>query len=280
MTRTLTFTSAAALLAAVGTTAIAQETVFGTGAATATNEDLRDSISDDFTREVDTFSNRGRALGFDGSVAVRGSVSSGNSDVTNIGIGADLGYFDGVNGYGLELAYSYSEAGGTVDENSITYDFEYRRDFSSAFFGFAKLQGSADEIDAGDLLSDTYVGFGAGYRIYDTNDVQWTVQAGPGYRVSSFDGLASGDADVEEGAFAVSSNYFNRLQPGTVLSMDTDVIASESDTVVFNKLALTQNVSDQLALRTSLDTEFHTDPAAGRDDTDNTFGVSLVYSFN
>lgn len=62
--------------------------------------------------------------------------------------------------------------------------------------------------------------------------------------------------------------------------MDTDIIGSDSYTVVYNDLGVNVSMTDTLALRTSLVTEYHTDPAAGRDDTDNNFGVSLVYNFD
>ncbi len=39
-------------------------------------------------------------------------------------------------------------------------------------------------------------------------------------------------------------------------------------------------MTDQLALRTSLLTEYRTDPLPGFKDTDNTLGVSVVYTFN
>lgn len=271
--RLFTFTSAAVLLAGA---AFAQETVLSTGAAGERNDDLLDAVEEDFVREVDTLDNRGRPTGFNGSLAARGTLSDGNTDSVDIGIGANFGYFDGVNGYGLELSYSFGETDGVVTEESLVYDLEYRRDFGSRFFGFGKVQGSFDDFSS--FGNDTFVGFGAGYRIFDTQDLQWTVQGGPGYRVADLTDPLS--TDIEEGAFAISSNYFNAFSVGTSVSMDTDVIISESDTVVFNSLALTQNINSSLALRTSLDTEYHTDPAAGFDDTDNTVGVSLVYSFN
>ncbi|GAD56894.1 hypothetical protein MBELCI_2946 [Limimaricola cinnabarinus LL-001] len=43
---------------------------------------------------------------------------------------------------------------------------------------------------------------------------------------------------------------------------------------------MTVSMSDALAMRTNLYTEYRTDPEPGFDDTDNTLGVSIVYSFN
>ena len=64
------------------------------------------------------------------------------------------------------------------------------------------------------------------------------------------------------------------------MTNDTDIITSSSDTVVYNDLALSVSMTDSLALRSSILTEHHTDAAVGDKSTDNTFGLSLVYSFN
>ncbi len=276
MTKFVTLTSIAALTAVLGTASFAQETALNTSGAADQNEDLRDSIADDFERDaVNENSNRGRALGFAGSVAASGSIADGNSDSANVGIGVDLGYYDGVNGYGLELAYAYSEADGVVDKDQLTYEFEYLRDFSPALFGFAKVQGNYQGLDA--VGDDVFVGFGVGYRIYDTADLQWTVQAGPGYRVASLTDL---DTDVEGGAIGISSNYYNRIDANSAISVNTDIIVADDNTALINNIAFTQNVSNALALRTSLETKYNSDPLGNAENTDNTLGVSLVYSFN
>ena len=85
---------------------------------------------------------------------------------------------------------------------------------------------------------------------------------------------------MNEGAVSLSSDYFARLNEAVSFSMDTDIITSDSDTVVFNDAGINVALNNQLAMRTSLVTEYHTDPDVGRDDTDNSLGVSLVYNLN
>lgn len=256
--------------------AFAQTAFDNTNMAEDRNEALTDSIEDDFERDTDRFGNRGRKLGFDGSVALRGTATSGNSDDAFIGIGSNLGYYDGTNGYGLQLNYTYAEDEGDTTEDSLFYDLEYTRDFTQRAYGFAKVQGTVDEFSA--YESDTFVGVGAGYWIYDQPDLAWAIQGGPGYRVADLDSAL--DADFEEGALSVSSIFSYQISPTTFLTNDTDVIASDSDTVVYNEIGLNVAMSDRLALRTSIGTEYHSEPRDGFDDTDNTFGVSLVVGLN
>lgn len=267
----------AATAALIASSASAQNLIGRDTVAGDRNEDLIEAIEDDAERELDRFGNEGRPQGFTGSVALRGIIQSGNTETTNIGIGTDMNYVTGPNGVELQLNYAYSDDDETDAEESLFYGLEYTRDLNPQFFGFAKLQGSADSATDAQYETDTFLSFGAGYRIFNEADTQWSVQAGPGYRFAELNDVT--DGDVSEGAFGVSSDYAQKLTETVFVTNDTDVIWSESDTVVFNDLALSVAMTDTLALRTSVLTEFHTEPGTA-EDTDNTFGVSLVYSFN
>lgn len=285
----------------------------GQSAVEDRNEDLADDIEEDFERDIDRFGNEGRALGFDGSVALRATAATGNDEAANVGIGANFGYFDGVNGYELSLAYAFTESedrfGNTVtDQDNLLYDLQYTRDFNPSLYGFVKLQGShSGDEDEGETFfdadgnpiaedlnaereNDVFLGFGAGYRFVNTPDVQWSVQAGPGYRFADFsnidDAIVGGDLvegegeDIEEAAFSISSAYFQRINETVFLTNDTDIITSDSDTVLYNDLGVSVAMSNALALRTSIQTEYHTDRLPGEEATDHIVGVSLVYNFN
>ncbi|MDO6591736.1 DUF481 domain-containing protein [Loktanella sp. D2R18] len=267
----------AAIAAIIASSASAQNLIGRDTVAGDRNEDLIEAIEDDAERELDRFGNEGRPDGFTGSVALRGIAQSGNTDTTYIGIGSDMNYVFGPNGIELQLNYAYSDDDETDAEESLFYGLEYTRDLNPQFFGFAKLQGSADSATDAQFESDTFLSFGAGYRVFNDADRQWSVQAGPGYRFAELNDVT--DGDVSEGAFGVSSDYAHKLSETVFVTNDTDVIWSESDTVLFNDLALNVAMTETLALRTSVLTEYHTEPGTA-ENTDNTFGVSLVYSFN
>ncbi|GGL75885.1 DUF481 domain-containing protein [Wenxinia marina] len=281
--KNLAYFGAAAIAAfTVGTAASAQ---VGLGAGPATdaaelNEDLIEDIEDDAERDIGRFGNEGRPQGFTGSLALRATAASGNTDNYNLGIGTDLGYVAGPNGFELQLNYSYGEEDGVRTDESLFYTAEYTRDFTPRFFGYAKLQGSIDDFSS--YQSDTFLTVGAGYRIYNTPTMQWSVQAGAGYRYAEFNDFTDSltDLDFSEPAVALSSDYAHRLTETVYVTNDTDVLWSDSDTVVFNDLALSVAMTDTLALRTSVLTEYHSDPLPGFEDTDNTYGVSVVYNFN
>ena len=217
----------AAIAAIVASSASAQTLIGRDTVAGDRNEDLIEAIEDDAERELDRFGNEGRPQGFTGSVALRGIIQSGNTDSTNIGIGSDMNYVFGPNGIELQLNYAYSDDDDSDAEESLFYGLEYTRDLNTDVFGFAKVQGSADSATDAQYETDTFVSFGAGYRVFNEADRQWSVQGGPGYRFAELNDIT--DGDVSEGAFGVSSDYAQKLSDTVFVTNDTDVIWSESD---------------------------------------------------
>ena len=117
-------------------------------------------------------------MGYDGSLALQASATSGNTDTATLGLGANMGYYDGTNGYEITMNYQYSKNGGTVDEDSLLYDLEYTRDFGAAYYGFAKLQGTVESIPFD--TTDNFLGFGVGV----TKSMTRVTSSGP-YKVAS-----------------------------------------------------------------------------------------------
>ena len=269
---------ALALVSALFATSVHAQSLIGReSVAGDRNEDLAEAIEDDAERDLDRFGNEGRVQGFSGTFALRGTAQTGNTESQDLGIGSDLNYVWGPNGVELQLNYAFSDDDSSESEESLFYSLEYTRDFNLRTYGFAKVQGSVDSATDAAYESDTFVTFGAGYRVLNDADSQWSVQAGPGYRVANLNDIAS--ADVDEGAFGVSSDYARRLTDTVFVTNDTDIIWSDSDTAVFNDLALSVAMTNTLSLRTSVLTEYHSDVTAPSKNTDNTFGVSLVYAF-
>jgi putative salt-induced outer membrane protein len=275
MTKSATLMIAAAFASFVAGTATAQSTAFGNqDRVTDAIDDIEENVQDSFDRDLRTFGNEGRALGFTGSISARATATDGNTDTADIGLGARFGYFDGVNGNEVTLAYTYSADNGEATENSVLAGYDYTREFGSNVYGFGKAIVAYDEF--GSFERDAFVGAGVGYRIFNTEALQWSIQAGPGYRLAK----DAAGIEVEEFAFSVSSDYLTRFSDTLFLTNDTDVLASDSDTYVTNELGLNVSMTDTLALRTSILTEYRSNPQPGFESTDNTLGVSVVYTFN
>lgn len=270
----------AVITGVLASSATAQTTAFdGAGGADSAIEDLEDAIEDDAERDIDGFGTEGREIGSYGSLAFRSISTSNDGDTENtVGVGMRYGWFDGINGVDTNLSFAYGEENGTQSENRLLVGLDYRRNLSEAFFVYGQLDLSFDRLTTteGEYSQDAFAGAGLGYRIYNTADVQWSVQAGPGYRVAD----VVGGESVSEVAASVSSNLFYSLTDSVYVTNDTDVIYSEFATTIANDFAVSVALSDSLSLRTSYATRFNDETDDSFSDGENTLGVSVVYNFN
>jgi putative salt-induced outer membrane protein len=269
--------AAAALIANAG---FAQTTTFDNADRTSDAvDDLQELIEDDAERDTFAFGTEGREVGAYGSLSLRGTSTSDDGETSSdLGVGLRYGTFDGVNGIDVTANFVYGESDGVETDNQLLAGADYRRNFGEAFFGFAKADLAFDRLadEDGETTQDVFLGAGVGYRIFNDNVSQWSIQAGPGYRIAD----VVGEERVEEAAAAVSSNYFRSLSDTSYVTNDTDVIYSEFSTTMSNELALNVAVTDQMVLRTSLATSFDDSTDEEFGDATNTFGVSVVYNFN
>ncbi|ARO15371.1 Salt-stress induced outer membrane protein [Ketogulonicigenium robustum] len=239
-----------------------------------TIDDLRDDVADDLKRDVDAFGNEGRPLGFTGSLAARANIASGNSDTKDVGLGANFGYFDGLNGHEFALSYAYSEDSDAAETNRLMLGYDYTRELNSSVYAYGKISYIDDKF--GSYTKDTFAGVGLGYRVFNDPAMQWSIAAGPGFRWAEDD---NGDS-YDEFAASISSDYLYRINATTLFTNDTDVIWSDTDTYVSNDMAISVAMTDTLSLRGSILTQYHTDPLEGKKSTDNTYGLAIVYSIH
>ncbi|MFZ3581218.1 DUF481 domain-containing protein [Loktanella sp. DJP18] len=287
MTKTVNIFVVAAAAATIAGAAVAQTTTFSNEDAAADQfDDLQEQIAEDAERDVGRFGNEGRVVGTYGSVALRaiasnddnGGVGGTGDDNATVGVGLRYGTFDGVNGIDVTAAYNYATDNGDETENELLLGADYRRDFGPRYFGYAKLDAQQDRAaeNLDDNFVDVFVGAGVGYRIFNDATSQWSIQAGPGYRYTE----TVGGVDNSEVAASLSSNYYRSLSQTSYVTNDTDVIYSDTSTLVTNDLALSVAMTNTLSLRTSLTTSFDDSVDDEFGDASNTLGVSVVYNFN
>ena len=96
-TKSATLFIAAAFASFVAGAATAQTTAFGNqDRVTDAIDDIEEDGQDSFDRDVRTFGNEGRTLGFTGSISARATATDGNTDTADIGLGARVGRFGGL----------------------------------------------------------------------------------------------------------------------------------------------------------------------------------------
>ena len=274
----LSNTAGGAILAVLlGTTAsMAQGTLTGYNALDDRIVDITDNVRKDLNRSNDAsrFGNPEFRPGLSGSASLSYSGSTGNNESQEFSAGARLRFAQGQIVQTIGVALEFSDEDGVTSEEEIfgVYDLNYY--FDDRFYGFVlgrvESDGLADEVGEG--KTDAFIGFGPGYRILNTPDVAWRVQAGIGVSYTE-DGVGN---DETETGYIVSSRFFYSFNENVFLTNDTDVLKSDSALRVNNDLGVNFKMSDAFSTRVSYLTEYN-DSRPIR--SDNKLGVSLVYGF-
>lgn len=277
MTKFASLAGATAILLGLGVTAaMAQATLTGTQALQDRLDDIEKDVRDDLARAQDAsrFGNPEFRPGLSGSASLGYSGKTGNNESQELALGARLRFAQGSFVQSIGLAIDYTEAAGVSTKRDVfaVYDANYY--FNQQFYGFVlgRVQSDGLAVGPGDVDTDAFLGFGPGYRIFNTPDMTWRVQAGIGV---SYLKDGAGNSDTETGYIA-SSRFFYAFNENIFFSNDTDVLKSDSALRVNNDFGVNFKVSDTISTRVSYLSEYN-DSRAIR--TDNKLGISLVYGF-
>ena len=268
--------TAASVLAFAATPGLGQTTLTGIDSVDDRIDDIDRAVEIDIDRSNDAFryGNPEYRDGLSGSASLGYTGKAGATDSSEFSLGARLRFARGPLVQNIGVVMDYAESGSikTKEDVFAIYDANYY--FDDSFYGFVLGRVKSDGIAAlaTDVKTDAFVGFGPGYRIINTPDLSWRVQAGIGVSYLK-DGL---DNSVTETGYIASSRLFWRLNDSLFATNDTDVLNSDTALRVNNDLGLNVKMSEMFATRISYLTEYNDSRAVK---TESKLGLSLVYSF-
>lgn len=268
-----TLTGAALIATLGGTTVLAQGALIGTQRVDDRVRVIEERVADDIALGEDRlrFGNEQFAPGWTGSIALGANAASGNTSTRDLSMAGRFrfnhGQWSHTFAFGLEQARSGSVQ--TRNQAFGVYDANYYVSGDVYVFGMGRL-----ENDRLANIQDTFIGGGLGYRVVNTENAAWRIQAGPGWRSNRTGGLHS-----NEMAAVAASRFFYRISDGVFVSNDTDVLQSRiAGTRVTNDLGVTFAVSPGISTRVSYATDWTNRPAPGRVRTDSRVGVAMVFA--
>ncbi|SEM97915.1 putative salt-induced outer membrane protein [Gemmobacter aquatilis] len=276
MTKTFRFVGAScAALMLAGAPVFAQD-LTGTEALNDRLDDINEVVTDDLAEAEDEarFGNPEFRPGLSGTASLGYSGKTGNNESQELSAGARLRYASGPWAQTVGAAIDFADDAGTSTKEDVfaVYDANYY--FNDSLYGFVLGRVESDGLadTAEETAIDGFIGVGPGYRIYNTPDMTWRLQAGIGVSYLE-DGL--GDSTTETGYIA-SSRFFYRFNETIFATNDTDILKSDSALRINNDLGVNFKMTDMFATRVSYLTEYN-DSRDVR--TDNKLGVSLVMGF-
>ncbi len=280
--------SASVLALSVAVPAIAQDNLAGTDALNDRIEDIERDVNEDMARANDSarFGSPEARQGLSGNVSLGYSGKTGNNESQDLAIGFRLHHAAGplVQTVGAVLDFSENSVEKTKEDIFVVYDANYYLNDRFYLFGLARLEqdGLGDTLTTEDVANgvaladkvkrDAYVGVGPGYRIINTPDMAWRVQAGIGVSYLEY----GDDTSYTETGYLAASRFYARINDNVFLTNDTDVLSSDTALRANNDFGVNFKLTDALSTRVSYLTEYN-DSRAIR--TDNRVGISLVMGF-
>lgn len=262
--------------ALAGGAAVAQTDLTGVQSIDERIDDIDRDVQIELNRSYDPFRDGSAESrnGLSGSASLGYTGKTGETDSSEFSLGARLRFGNGpfVQNIGAILDFSESDSVKTKEDVFAIYDANYY--INDRFYGFVlgrvKSDGLADTAD--DVKTDGFIGIGPGYRVINTPDLAWRVQAGIGLSY-----LKDGEDNSEtETGYIASSRLYWRMNETFFVTNDTDVLSSDSALRINNDLGFNVKMSEAFATRVSYLTEYN-DSRDTR--SENKLGVALVYSF-
>ena len=223
-------------------------------------------------RPFSAFEDNGPLAAWSGKVRAGLRVDSGNSDHQSYTLGVDvtrelIGWgFDG------SIDYAYSETDNVTGVDELIVDARGERELGERWTAFVEGNYERDELASFDFTA--FAGAGLGYRIFEREDLNWTLRAAPGARFTDpIGGELQTDPAVELG-----SSFEWALTETASLTSESSVIVADAASAD-QEFALTTRVGGAWAVELKYRYQYEFEPLPGFENADSRVDVSLVREF-
>jgi len=221
--------------------------------------------------------------GWSGDASLSGSVTSGNTETTDVGLGLNLTKEDGIWRNKFDASYDLGSVSDTDTKNRLFLGYQIDRDFNDRLYGFGNVNYFKDDFGA--YNTGYYAGTGLGYKALVTEPMLWNVEAGVGYRsqetqTSGTFGASDYVASVENGEIAarLGSEFDYAFNDAVSFYNDTEVLSSSSDTYIWNDAGIAAKLAGNLTAKFGVRVDTHSDVPAGSEKTDTITRAAIVYT--
>ncbi|MFN4023889.1 MAG: YdiY family protein [Hyphomonas sp.] len=224
---------------------------------------------------------------WNGEGSLSAGINTGNTETSDLGIAVKMVRETQIWRTSAEVSADYGTKNGDRTKNRYFIAGQGDRTISDRLFGFGRLSHEEDEFSG--FHSRSFVGGGLGYRVFDTDALNWTVDGGPGLK---YDRVRSRLVPVPDGdpiflptltdeslSFRGASRFSYTVNDNVRFGNDTSVIYADVSTQVGNRSTLTASLTKTLSARFSFEVRHDTAPQEGFEETDTATRMSLVYSF-
>ena len=225
--------------------------------------------------------------GLTGKVDLSFANATGNTENLTLIFGVKAELDRGAVVHKGEVGARYAEAapagGGerTQTQEAAFLSYQIDGDVSERGFVFARTRYDYDGFSG--FEHRAFLGAGAGWRFYETEELNWTVSGGPGVRWTrkAVPDPVPDDFEREEteASVYVASEFAWDVNDKVGLTHDARVTTGGASTTLENEAGLQSKLTEKLAARFSYLVRHETDPAEGRQATDTLLSAGIAYTF-
>lgn len=183
----------------------------------------------------------------------------------------------------LRLTADYRRQDGTTSREQFQASYEPRFTINERLFTYGLAQYERDRLQG---YSSRYsLSGGLGYKVIDTNDMEFSVKAGPAYRITQF----TDDTKSSRIAALFGADFNWDITDSLTLTQDASstietggealLIVDSANTSLAATTGLEAGLTDKLSARLSWAIEYDSNPPAGAVSTDTLSRFTLVYGF-
>ncbi|KJY82005.1 membrane protein [Vibrio galatheae] len=208
---------------------------------------------------------------------------TGNSDSRSLNSRLSAEYVKGRHRTNGEWKYYLLYKEGEEDKRQSTYTAQSDYKLGPKTYLYGSFKGVDSRYSA--YFKDYTLSGGLGYQFSNTDTFVLEFEFGPGFRYQepNLDEIDDDDIifpeTVQEGIFRGNLNSTWQALPSLSISADITVVSGYSNTRTDTDLSVTNNITEDIALKLAYSRQYHDKVPEGLFKADSMFSVNLLFAF-
>ncbi|NPD09683.1 DUF481 domain-containing protein [Vibrio ostreicida] len=208
---------------------------------------------------------------------------TGNSDSRSLNSRLSAEYLSGRYRTSGEWKYYLLYKDGAEDKRQSTYTAQSDYKLGPKTYLYSSFKGVDSRYSA--YFKDYTFSGGLGYQFSNTKELLLEVELGPGYRYQEPNTDEIGDSDivfedtVKEAIFRGNVNTTWQALETLSLSAGVTLVAGGSNIRTDTETSLTNNITEDIALKLSYTRQYHDKVPEGLNKSDSIFAINLLFLF-
>lgn len=225
---------------------------------------------------------------WDVEVEASAAKTSGNTENTQLGlkgkfqrqIGRFIHVVSGNVDYAEQVVRLEDEDVSRATQDRWMASYQVDAQLRDRTHGYARVQYDEDRFSG--FNKRWFAGVGLGHDIFDSEQLTWSVEAGPGYRWAELEPSINPvlmDRESQEFAAYADSDLDVHIRENVSLEQNANVTYAQSNTTYDTLIGVRTKLTNSVSSKLSYQVKYETDPPQGRESRDTMLKASLLLGF-